>query len=128
MKSFVNYGDSYASNWRRKGKVHEQLRWSPFWISGGRVFVLVLVGLWVSLVVAVLGAGFLWVCLGVAWEVLCSCGFWVPWVFSCLFVFFVLFSSFRHYLVYFLCTRVAPPCVFDICNITYQKNEPNVSN
>jgi hypothetical protein len=32
---------------------------------GGRVFVLVLVGLWVSLVVAVLGGGFLWVCLGV---------------------------------------------------------------
>jgi hypothetical protein len=61
------------------------------------------VGLWVSLVVAVLGGGFLWVCLGVvAWEVLCSCGFWVPWV------------SFWRSLIYFLYTRVAPLCVFYI--------------
>ena len=86
---------------------------------------MVLVGLWVSLVVAVLGGGFLWVCLGVAWEMLCSCGFWVPWVLSCLFVFFVLFSSFWHSLIYFLCIRVVPLYVFDIWNITYQKKKKN---
>ena len=66
------------------------------------------------LAVAVLGGGFLWVCLGVAWEVLCSCGFWVSWVLSYLFVFFVLFFSFWHSLVYFPCIRGAPFCTFDI--------------
>ena len=66
----------------------------------------------VHFLVAMLGGGFLWVCLGVAWDVLCSCGFCVPWVFSCLFVFFVLFSFFWRSLVYFLCTRVAHFCVF----------------
>ena len=55
--------------------------------------------LWVFLAVAVLGGGLFWVCFG----------FFAVLMFSLSSV-----SSFRLFLVYFLCTRVAPLCTFDI--------------
>ena len=79
-------------------------------------FDVVLVGsgfFWVFLAVDVLGGGFLWVRIGFL-------GFFALFLFS---VFFIFFSSFRHSLVYFLCTRVAPLYAFDLCNITYQKKK-----
>jgi hypothetical protein len=52
--------------------------------------------------------------LGLLWVL----GFFFGDLFSPFFFFFF----FLHYLVYFLCTRVAPLCAL-ICNITYKKKK-----